>query len=105
MSDSFSITGQYDKQTGKCDVKRILGQCKESFTTEEVTKIWAYLPTLCNILKEIGVIREKDYLPLGMSDPIEPGKRGRDDLVLNRDDLVGFKLLPRKGVMLPDDLS
>lgn len=84
VSDSFTITGQYEKQTGKCDVDRILGQCKEPFTTEEVTKVWSYLPTLCNILKEKGEIPEKDYLPLGMSEPVEPGKRGRDDLVLNR---------------------
>ena len=84
VSDSFSITGQYDKRTGKCDVDRILGQCKEPFTIEESTKIWAFLPTLSNILKEKGEIMEKDFLPLGMSDPIEPGKRGRDDLVLNR---------------------
>ena len=84
VSDSFTITGQYDKQTGKCDVDRILRQCKEPFTTEEVTKVWSYLPTLCNILKEKGEIPEKDYLPLGMSEPVEPGKRGRDDLVLNR---------------------
>ena len=34
-------------------------------------------------MKEKGEIPEKDYLPLGMSEPIEPGRRGRDDLVLN----------------------
>jgi hypothetical protein len=84
VSDSFSLTGQYIKQTGKCDVDIILGKCKEAFTTEEVTKIWAYLPTLCKILKEKGEIPEKDFLPLGMSEPVDPSKRGRDDLVLNR---------------------
>ena len=84
VSDSFSITGQYDKRTGKCDVDRILEQCKEPFTTEESTKIWAYLPTLSNVLKEKGEIMEKDFLPLGMCDPVEQGRRGRDDLVLNR---------------------
>ena len=84
VSDSFSMTGQYMKSTGKCDVEKILGQCKEVFTTEEVTKVWALLPTLCNILKERGEIMEKDYLPLGMSEPIVQGRRGRDDLTLNR---------------------
>jgi hypothetical protein len=84
VSDSFPLTGQYIKQTGKCDVDIILGKCTEAFTTEEVTKIWAYLSTLCKTLKEIGKIPEKDFLPLGMSEPVDPSKRGRDDLVLNR---------------------
>ena len=61
-----------------------MGQCNEAFITEEVTKVWAYLPTLRNILKEKGDIPEKDCFPFGMSDPKEHGKRGRDDLVLNR---------------------
>ena len=81
---SFSITGQYMRGTGKCDVDRILGQCKVPFTTEEVTKIWEYLPTLCNIFKEKGELMEKDLLPLGMSEPPQYGKKSRDDLVLNR---------------------
>jgi hypothetical protein len=84
VSDSFPLTGQYIKQTGTCDVDIILDKCTEAFTTEEVTKIWAYLSTLCKTLKEIGKIPEKDFLPLGMSEPFDPSKRGRDDLVLNR---------------------
>jgi hypothetical protein len=84
VCDSFSITGQYIKRTGKCDVDRILGQCKVSFTTEEATKIWEYIPTLCNIIKGKGELTEKDSLPLGISEPPKYGKKSRDDLVLNR---------------------
>lgn len=84
VCDSFAITGQYNKATGKCDVEKILGQCKEPFTTEEVTKIWAYLPTMCNIFKEKGELFDKDYLPLGLSELPEQGRKSRDDLVLNR---------------------
>ena len=82
--DSFEITGQYMKATGKCSVEKILGQCKQAFTTEEVTKVWSLLPTLCDVLKLRGELQEKDFLPLGMSDEAPARKKSRDELVLNR---------------------
>ena len=54
------------KATGKCSVEKILGQCKETFTTDEVTRVWANLPNLCNILKLKGELQEKDFAPLAM---------------------------------------
>ena len=84
IMDSFEITGQYMKATGKCSVEKILGQCKQTFTTDEVTKIWSLLLTLCNILKLKGELQEKDYMPLGMGDATAAGRRPRDELVLNR---------------------
>lgn len=84
IMDSFEITGQYMKATGKCSVEKILGQCKQAFTTEEVTKVWSLLPTLCDVLKLRGELQEKDFLPLGMSDETPAGKKSRDELVLNR---------------------
>ena len=44
---SFAITGQYDPEKGRCNVERIVGQCKSKFTTKEVAKVWELLPTLC----------------------------------------------------------
>lgn len=82
--NSFHKTGQYSKRSGKCSVERILGQCKSQFTVDEVTKVYENLPSLCKIMKERGELLENDYLPLGMNEQLLPGRRGRDELVLNR---------------------
>ena len=84
IMDSFEKTGQYMKATGKCSVEKILGQCKETFTTDEVTRVWANLPNLCNILKLKGELQEKDFAPLAMGGETPVGSRSRDELVLNR---------------------
>ena len=80
---SFAITGQYDPEKGGCNVERILGQCKSKFTTEEVTKVWELLPTLCALLKDNGELREKDFQPLDMYG-LGHTNKCRDTLVLNR---------------------
>jgi hypothetical protein len=46
--------------------------------------VWALLPTLSRILQQKGEIMEKDFLPLGMTEPAAPRSRDRDELVLNR---------------------
>jgi hypothetical protein len=81
---SFEIIGQYNRSTGKCDVDRILGQCRTPFTTEEVQKVWEMLPTLSKLMMEKGELSEEDYQCLGFGDIDANGKKCRDDLVLNR---------------------
>ena len=76
-------TGQYDPEKGGCNVERILGQCKSKFTTEEVTKVWELLPTLCALLKDNGELKEKDFQPLDMYG-LGHANKCRDTLVLNR---------------------
>ena len=80
---SFAITGQYDTEKGGCNVERILGQCKSKFTTEEVTKVWELLPSLCKLLKDNGELKEKDFEPLDMYG-LGHANKCRDTLVLNR---------------------
>ena len=52
--------------------------------TDEVTKVWKLLPSLCQIMKVKGELMESDYNPLGMSEPVLPGRKNKDELVVNR---------------------
>ena len=81
--ESFKITGQYDPLSGGCDVDRILGQCREPFTTKEVVQVKSALPQLCSLMKENGELKEKDYEVLGF-DQGGHYHGDRDSLVLNR---------------------
>jgi hypothetical protein len=82
--ESFEITGQYNRKTGKCDVEQILKQCKSIFTVEEVTRIWELLPNLMERMMDKGELDEADYDCLGLSSSVVPGQKSKDDLVLNR---------------------
>ena len=81
--ESFKITGQYDPVAGGCSIDRILGQCKEEFTAQEVKQVHNALPQLCTLMKESGKLKEMDYEVLSF----EQGDHyhgDRDSLVLNR---------------------
>jgi transposase len=82
--NSFEIIGQYDAKTGKCDVERILRQCRTKFTQEQITKVWELLPSLCKKMMEKGELSEEDYMPLGFGSTSATYKKSKDDLVLNR---------------------
>ena len=83
ISESFHMTGQWNKVKGGCDLETILGTCVAKFTVNEVSKLFECLPILKGKMIAQVELFENDYECLGYSNINMEGS-SRDNLVLNR---------------------